>query len=95
MGCINGYCSTGSNIVISNDKYHTSLIISNLLENKIYSDKTNNKYIFLNSSRQDNENFNHLAIRANGRHALSNKELNIPYNPLPFVKLKPKKSMYI
>ena len=95
MGCFNGYCSTGSNIAISKDKYHTSLIISNLLENKIYSDKTNNKYISLNSPRQDNENFNHLAFRANERHSLSNKELNIPYNPLPFVKLKPKKSMYI
>ena len=92
MGCVSGYCSSSSNIIISKDKYSES-IISNVLLNNMYSDKTNNKFLSLNSSRQENENYSN-SFKQNGRHSLSNKELNIPYNPLPFVKLKPKKSIY-
>ena len=94
MGCINGYCSTGSNIAILRDKKYSESIISNSLVNNIYSDKTNNQFLSLNSSSQDNEHFNYSSNRAHERHSLSNKQLNIPYNPLPFVKIKPKKSLF-
>ena len=40
---------------------------------------------------QVNDHMNNSIIQPNGRYALSNKELNIPHNPLPFVKLKSKK----
>ena len=93
MGCISGYCSSSSNVIISKDKHYTESIISNVLLNNMYSDKTNNKFLSLNSSRQENENYSN-SFKQNGRHSFSNKELNIPYNPLPFVKLKPKKSIY-
>ena len=90
MGCVNGYCSSGTNVFISKDKQYTS-IISNMLSNQMYSYKTNNKYLRVNSARQDNENFDNSLINSNNRHTYSNKEIKIPENPLPFVKVKPKK----
>ena len=90
MGCIAGYCSNGSNVVISRDKKYTSTILLDILTYPVYSNKTNNKLSCLTSSRQENnDHINNCTIRK--RHALSNKELKIPDNPLPFVKIKPKK----
>ncbi len=91
MGCINANCSKGINITITKDKFYTTSIISNTLTNQLVSNKTNSKLLSLNSSRQDNNNHLKL-IKLNERHSLSNKQLNLPDNPLPFVKLKPKKS---
>ena len=93
MGCVSNYCSSGSNIVVSKDKRYTATFISNILTNPMYSNKTN-KFLCLNSTRQANDHMNSSIIQPNERHALSNKELNIPDNPLPFVKLKPRKSDY-
>ena len=91
MGCINVYCSNSPNIDISKDKQYTVSIISNILTNQISSNKTNNKFLYLNSSRKDNNLFNNSLIKLKERHSLSIKDLNLPDNPLPFVKLKPKK----
>ena len=91
MGCVSGYCSSGTNAFISKDKQYTATIISNMLSNQIYSYKTNNQYLNINSARQENENIDSYIINSNNRHAYSNKELKIPENPLPFVKVKPKK----
>ena len=91
MGCINANCSKGINITITKAKFYTTSIISNSLTNQLISNKTNSKLLSLNSSRQDNNNHLKL-IKLNERHSLSNKQLNLPDNPLPFVKLKPKKS---
>ena len=91
MECVSSYFSSSSNIVVSKDKRYTATFISNVLTNPMYSNKSN-KFLCLNSTRQVNDHMNNSIIRSNERHALSNKELNIPDNPLPFVKLKPKKS---
>ena len=92
MGCANGYCSRGTYITITKDKCCTTSIISNSLTNQMHSNKTNNKFLSFNSSSQDNNHLNISLIKMNERHSLSNKHLKIPDNPLPFVKLKPKKS---
>ena len=91
MGCVNGYCSSGTKLFISKDKQYTATIISNMLSNQMYSYKTNNKFLSLNSERQENNNLDSSLINSRYRHSFSNKELKIPENPLPFVKLKPKK----
>ena len=91
MGCMAGYCSNGSNVIISRDKNYTSTILLDILTYPAYSNKTNNKLSCLTSSRQENnEHINNFR----NRHAFSNKELKIPDNPLPFVKIKPKKLLY-
>ena len=93
MGCVNGYCSSGANILISKDKQHSAIIISNLLSNQMDSNKTTNQYLRINTERQD-----YALDKANtqsiSRHHISNKDLKIPDNPLPFVKIKPKKDIY-
>lgn len=94
MGCISGYCSSGANELISRDKYYSPSIISNLLTNPINSNKTNNKYININSEQQEYEYIDKSINQSKCRHALSNKELKLPNNPLPFVKIKPKKLFY-
>ena len=91
MGCVSGYCSNGTNIFISKDKQYTATIISNMLSNPMYSYKTNNKFLNINSSRQENEKFDSSVINLKSRHSYSNTELKIPENPLPFVRIKPKK----
>ena len=94
MGCISGYCSSGANISLSKDKNYSAIIISNELTNQMYSNKTTNQYLNINTERQECELIDKINIRANCRHALSTKELKIPDNPLPFVKIKPKKDIY-
>ena len=95
MGCAAGYCSRSSDIIISKDKRYTVSIISDLMTHQLYSNKTNNKFLSVSSLLQDNEDkINSSMVSLNHRHALSNKELKIPDNPLPFVKIKPKKSIY-
>jgi hypothetical protein len=94
MGCVSGYCSNGANILISKDKHYSATIISNILTNPIYSNKTNNKLISLNSERPNYEPIDKNLIHSHCRQSFSNKELKIPDNPLPFVKIKPKKSIY-
>ena len=93
MGCINGYCSNTSDIAISKDKEYTATIISNLLSNQMSSNKTNSKFLSLNSSRQDNNISNNSLIKMKEIHSSSNIYLNLPDNPLPFVKLKPKRPL--
>ena len=95
MGCINGYCSNGANTLISKDKHYSSIIISNLLSNQMDSNKTNSKFLNINSERQDYDSIDKTNTRPIYRHALSNKELKLPDNPLPFVKIKPKKDFYL
>ena len=94
MGCINGYCSGGANILISKDKNYSSIVISNILSNPMYSNKTNSKFLSINSERQDYDPLDKTNTQSISRHTLSNKELKIPDNPLPFVKIKPKKVIY-
>ena len=90
MGCVNNYCSNGSIALMPKDKKYTATIISNMLTNQIHSYKINNK--FLNSERQLNDNIDNTSYsQTNKRKAYSTKELKIPENPLPFVKVKPKK----
>jgi len=91
MGCVSGYCSNGTNVFISKDKQYTTTIISNMISNPMYSYKTNNKFLNLNSSRQENEKLDNSLINSRSRHSYSNTELKIPENPLPFVRIKPKK----
>ena len=90
MGCVNGYCSSSPNIVISKDKRYTATIVSNALSNQRYSYKTNNKFLNINSLLES-ENMESSCFQSNHRLSHSNKELKIPDNPLPFVKIKPKK----
>ena len=91
MGCVNGYCSSSPNIVISKDKRYTATIVSNALSNQMCSYKTNNKFLSINSARLESENMESSCFQSNHRLSFSNKELKIPDNPLPFVKIKPKK----
>ena len=91
MGCIHGYCSSGPNILILKDKTYTATIISNDLTNPMYSYKTNNKFLSVSSSRQDSENMENTVVQKK-RASYSNKEIKLPINPFPFVKLKPKKN---
>ena len=96
MGCVSRYCSNSyPNIIISKDKQYTATIVSNILTNQKYSSKTNNKFLNLNSSRRGSENMEDSSIvQTNKRHAYSHKNLKIPENPFPFVKVKPKKIMF-
>ena len=94
MGCISGYCSNGSNKLISKDKHYTSIIVSNFVENPMDSNKTNSKYLCINSERQDYNIIDKAKTQSIYSHALSNKDLKLPDNPLPFVKIKPKKNVY-
>ena len=94
MGCVSGYCSNGANILLSKDKNYSAIIISNELTNQMFSNKTTNQYLNINTERQDYELIDKTNTLANCRHALSTKELKIPDNPLPFVKIIPKKEIY-
>ena len=89
MGSATNYCSNGSNKAINKDKIYTATIISNTLTNQQLSNKTNNKNLFVNSSRQDKELNYSLANPNNG--TFSNFDNKLPENPLPFVRIKPKK----
>ncbi len=87
---MSSYCSSAPNILMKKDKIYTVTIISNILTNPMSSYKTNNKFLSIHSTRQQNENLENTYSQSNPRQYYSNKELKIPENPLPFVKIKPK-----
>ena len=96
MGCVNShYCSYGSNIPITKDKPYTATISSNLLSNQIFSNKTNNNILLANSTRRGSAYIENScqsnSQSIDGGYNLDRKNLK---NPLPFVKLKPKKMLY-
>ena len=96
MGCVNNhYCSCGTNIEIAKDKPYTKTISSNLLSYKVLSNKTNNKFLFSNSSRRESACADN-SCRSNSQSidGVSNLDKKIIENPLPFVKLIPKKILY-
>ena len=96
MGCVNShYCSYGSNIAITKDKPYTATITSNLLSNQAFSNKTNNKFLLANSNQRGSA-YIEKSCQSNiqsidGGYILDRKNLK---NPLPFVKLIPKKILY-
>ena len=94
MGSIGNLCSNGSKIIISKDKKFTATIMSNISSSQNYSNKTNNILLINSSTKQENNQIDksYSSIRSQFRHA--NSECKIPYNPLPFVKIIPKKSRY-
>ena len=57
------------------------------------SNKTTSKYLKINTERHYAP-IDKTKTQSICRHALSTKDLKIPYNPLPFVKIKPKKDIY-
>ena len=93
MGCVNSnYCSCGSNIEITKDKPYTATISSNLLSNQVFSNKTNSKFALANSTRRGSANIDN-SCQSNNQSidGLYNLDRKILGNPLPFVKLIPKK----
>ena len=97
MGCVNShYCFYGTNIAITKDKPYTATISSNLLSNQFFSNKTNNKVLLANSSSRRGSAYIENSFQSNiqsidGGYILDRKNLK---NPLPFVKLIPKKNLY-
>ena len=96
MGSIGSYCSYGPKIVISKDKNSTEIIISDISSRQFYSNKTNNRLSFnrlsFNSSfKQENEKKNKSFISLRKEMGDAKSECKLPYNPLPFVKIIPKK----
>ena len=94
MGSIGNLCSNGSKIIISKDKKFTATIMSNISSSQNYSNKTNNILLINSSIKQENNQIDksNASLRSQFGHA--NSECKIPYNPLPFVKIIPKKSRY-
>ena len=91
MGCISGYCSNGLNFFISKDKKSTT-VVSNVLINPVYSNK--NKLLKVNTVKEQKRKNVLKKIPMTKKKSLSFKEGKIPDNPLPFVKIKPKKILY-
>ena len=96
MGSIGTYCMNGSTIAVSKDKYFTATILSeDLISTKNnYSNKTNNRLLSNCSTRQENDQIYKSYGSLNNKIVHSNSECKLPYNPLPFVKIKPKKLSY-
>ena len=93
MGCVNSYCcSCGSNIEIMKDKPYTATISSNLLSNQVFSNKTNSKFALANSTRRGSAYIDN-SCQSNNQSidCFYNLDRNIIENPLPFVKIIPKK----
>ena len=67
-----------------------------MLINPVYSSKKNNnkKYKRINTVSIKQKNNELIKIPIKEKKALSYKEIKIPDNPLPFVKIKPKKLLY-
>ena len=96
MGCVNSnYCSCGSNIAIIKDKPYTTNISSNLLPNQAFSNKTNSK-LLLSNSTQRRSSYIDYNCQTNNQSIDGgyNLDRQIVKNPLPFVKLIPKKIFY-
>ena len=94
MGSIGNLCSNGSSVIISKDKKFTETILLDISSSQNYSNKTNNRLLINSSTNQENEQIDksYASIRSQMRHA--NSECKLPYNPLPFVKIIPKKLIY-
>ena len=95
MGCVNNYCSNGSDLAVPKDNIYQASIISNMLTNQQFSNKTNNKLLFVNFYRKESDNINSSCVNSNNNGTFLNSEKKLPINPLPFVKLRPKKNMLL
>ena len=95
MGCVNNYCSWGSNTAILKDKPYTATIYSNLISNQPFSNKTNNKLLPANSTLKGSEYLDKSCPSNNqSTDDVSNIDKKNIENPLPFVKIIPKKVLY-
>ena len=94
MGSIGNLCSNGSNIIISKDKKFTEIIISDILSSQNYSNKTNNRLFINSSTKQENEQIDKSYASLKSQFGHTNSQCKLPYNPLPFVKIIPKKLRY-
>ena len=94
MGSIGNLCSNGSKIIISKDKKFTATIISDISSSQNYSNKTNNILLINSSTKQENNQIDKSYSSLRSQFGHSNSECKIPYNPLPFVKIIPKKLRY-
>ena len=94
MGSISTCCHNSSNIVIAKDKYFTATFISHISSSKNCSNKTNNRALFNSSTKQENDQIYKSYASLKNQIGYSNSECKLPHNPLPFVKIKPKKLSY-
>ena len=94
MGSIGNLCSNSSNIIISKDKKFTETIISDILSSQNYSNKTNNRLFINSSTKQENEQIDKSYASLKIQFGHTNSECKLPYNPLPFVRIIPKKLIY-
>ena len=94
MGSIGNLCSNGSKIIISKDKKFTATIISDISSSQNYSNKTNNILLINSSTKQESNQIDKCYASKRSQFGHSNSECKIPYNPLPFVKIIPKKLRY-
>ena len=93
MGCVNShYCCCGSIIAITKDKPYTANISLNLLSNQAFSNKTNSKFLLANPTLKGSAYIDN-SCRSNSQSIDDgyNLDKKILENPLPFVKLIPKK----
>jgi len=94
MGSIGTFCPHGSTIVISKEKDFTGTIISDISSSKNYSNKTNNRLLLSTSTKQENDQIYKSYNSLRNQIGYNDSECKLPYNPLPFVKIRPKKLSY-
>ena len=94
MGSIGKLCSNHSNIIISKDKKFTATVISDISSCQNYSNKTNNRLLIKSSTKQENDKINKSYASLKSQFGHTNSECKLSYNPLPFVKIIPKKLSY-
>ena len=94
MGNIGNLCSNHSNIIISKDKKFTATIISDISSSQNYSNKTNNRLLIKSSTKQENDKIDKSYASLKSQFGHTNSQCKLPYNPLPFVKIIPKKLRY-
>ena len=94
MGNIGNLCSNHSNIIISKDKKFTATIISDISSSQNYSNKTNNRLLIKSYTTQENDKIDKSYASLKSQFGHTNSQCKLPYNPLPFVKIIPKKLRY-
>ena len=94
MGNIGNLCSNHLNIIISKDKKFTATIISDISSSQNYSNKTNNRLLIKSYTKQENDKIDKSYASLKSQFGHTNSQCKLPYNPLPFVKIIPKKLRY-
>ena len=94
MGSIGNLCSNGSSVIISKDKKFTETILLDISSSQNYSNKTNNRLLIKSYTKQENDKIDKSYASLKSQFGHTNSQCKLPYNPLPFVKIIPKKLRY-